>query len=78
MIFPPLPQPDGTAVMVLLRQVSAFFQLVAIVVGMIATGVLLIWWKLRTLNLFHPAQLHGATIHKLDPSSYRDDTGTSR
>ena len=74
MIYTPLPQPEGAEALRMLSQVPVLFQVVVILVGMIATGVLLIWWKLRGLNLFCPRQLHGAESHRLDPASYRDDT----
>jgi hypothetical protein len=78
MIFPPLPQPYGDQALRDMAETSGLYQLVMIVVGMIAAGVLLIWWKLRSLDIFRPGKLYGATLHRLDPSSYRDDTGTSR
>jgi hypothetical protein len=73
-MIPPLPQPEGAEILRQLADVPVIFQLVTITVGVIVTGVLLIWWKLRGLSPFRPQQLHAAQLHRLDPATFRDDT----
>lgn len=76
-MIPPLPQPEGAEAIAMMAriQIPVLLQVAMLMTGMIAIGFLLIWWKLHALNMFRPQRLDAAPLHRLDPSSYRDDTG---